>query len=184
MWPSGSVTHYNIPSYTGQVHYNVTNWAGNHYNVTIWAGNPLQYTILYTMWPTGQVTHYNVTIWAGNPLQYTILYWAGNPLQYTITKKKNPRIFQSLGRSPGTIRPLVKFFAFLLSSGRLPRTIWFISKKKKGFFLYLLSFINLLHKAKRKWYFLISLHSKYYKEGATVITQFFFDLFVLIILFF
>jgi len=79
---------------------------------------------------TGQVTHYNVTIWAGNPLQYTTLFWAGNPLQYTITKK-NPRIFQSLGRSPGTIRPLAKFFAFLLSLGRLPKTIWSISNKKK-----------------------------------------------------
>jgi len=44
--------------------------------------------------------------------------------------------------------------------------------KKQRFFLYLLFFINLLHKAKGKWNFPISLHSKYYKEGATVITQF------------
>jgi hypothetical protein len=45
-------------------------------------------------------------------------------------------------------------------------------KKKQRFFLYLLFFINLLHKAIRKWNFPISLHSKYHKEGATVITQF------------
>jgi hypothetical protein len=47
------------------------------------------------------------------------------------------------------------------------------SKKNKAqkFFLYLVFLINLLRKAKRKC-FLISLHSKYYKEGATVITQF------------
>ena len=134
------------------------------------------------MWPSGPVTHYNI------------------PSQ----KKKNPCIFQSLGRSPGTIRPLVKFFAFLLSLDRLPTTIWSISKKKnrlspkwlvlsvkvmcqstvfkvfktkkikkkQKFFLYLIFFINLLHKAKRKWNFLISLHSKYYKEWATIITQF------------
>jgi len=53
------------------------------------------------------------------------------------------------------------------------------------FFLYLLFFINLLHKAKRKWNFPISWHSKYYKEGATVITQFLtiFILIFIIILF-
>jgi len=53
------------------------------------------------------------------------------------------------------------------------------------FFLYLLFFINLLHKAKRKLNFPISLHSKYYKEGATVITQFLtiFILIIIIILF-
>ena len=135
------------------------------------------------MWPSGPVTLYNIP-----------------------SQKKNPRIFQSLGRSPRTIRPLAKFFAFLLSLGRLPKTIWSISKKKKkkkttttkkkwvvfqitcslckshmsiycfqsfqDFFLYLLFFINLLHKAKEKWKFSISLYCKYYKEGATVITQF------------
>jgi hypothetical protein len=53
------------------------------------------------------------------------------------------------------------------------------------FFLYLLFFINLLHKAKRKWNFLISSCRKYYKEGATVITQFLtiFILIIIIILF-
>jgi len=53
------------------------------------------------------------------------------------------------------------------------------------FFLYLFFFISLLHKAKRKWNFPISLHSKYYKEGTTVITQFLtiFILIVIIILF-
>ena len=60
------------------------------------------------MWPSGPVTHYNIP-----------------------SQKKNPRIFQSLGRSPGTIRPLAKFFAFLLSLGRLPKTIWSISNKQK-----------------------------------------------------
>jgi len=43
-------------------------------------------------------------------------------------------------------------------------------KKKQKFVLYLLFFINLLRKAKRKQNFLISLHSKYYKKEATVIT--------------
>ena len=157
-----------------------------HYNVTNWAGNPLQYTIIY--WP---VTHYNIPSYTGQVTHYNVTIWAGNPLQYTITKK-NPHIFQSLDRSPGTIRPLAKFFAFLLSLGRLPKTIWSISnkkkqkknkkqktknkkkwvvfqitcslckshmsiycfrsfqdsKKKKEFFPYLLFFINLQHKAK------------------------------------
>jgi hypothetical protein len=49
----------------------------------------------------------------------------------------------------------------------------FLKKKRsKSSFCIYIFFINLLHKAKRKWNFLISLHNKYYKEGATVITQF------------
>jgi hypothetical protein len=134
------------------------------------------------MWPFGPVTLYNKPLYSGPVTHYNI------PSQ-----KKNPRIFQSLGRSPGTIRPLAKFFAFLLSLGRLPKIIWSVSKKKKKvifqityslrkksyvnllfsrFFFYLLFFINLLHKAKEKWNFSISLYCKYYKEGATVITNF------------
>jgi len=128
------------------------------------------------MWPSGLVTHYNVTIWAGNPLQFdhpekSSYFSTGQVTHYNVTILKNHRIFKSSGRSPGTIRPLAKFFAFLLSSGRMPKTIWsikkkwvvfqmtcslckshvfevFKTKKKKKFFPYLLFFINLLHKAK------------------------------------
>jgi hypothetical protein len=48
--------------------------------------------------------------------------------------------------------------------------IFEISKKKISCLLF---FINLLSKAKRKWNFSMSLHRKYYKAGATIITQFF-----------
>jgi uncharacterized membrane protein SirB2 len=136
MWPSGQVTHYNVP--------------------------------------TGQVTHYNVTIWAGNPLQYTILYWAGNPLQYTIKKTAKNK------KSGWSSKWLVSWFLHLSVKVVCQSTVFKVSKKKKRkkkkrkqmFFLYLLFFINLLHKAKRKWNFLISSRRKYYKERATVITQF------------
>ena len=92
--------------------------------------------------------------------------WAGNPLQYTITKK-NPRIFQSSGRSPGTIRPLVKPFShfILYQAGRLEQLDHFFKKKqkinqkkreeknkeekRKGFHNYS-SLQNLLYKVKRK----------------------------------
>jgi hypothetical protein len=45
-------------------------------------------------------------------------------------------------------------------------------------FLYLLFFINLLRKSKRKQNFPMSLHRKYYKKRATVITYFFTFLFL------
>jgi hypothetical protein len=68
---------------------------------------------------------------------------------------------------------LVSWFLHLSVKVVCQSTVFKTKKKKKQrFFLYLLFFINLLHKAKRKWNFPISLHSKYYKEGVTVITQF------------
>jgi hypothetical protein len=62
-----------------------------------------------------------------------VTIWAGNPLQYTITKKKNPRIFQSSGRSPGTIRPLAKPFShfILYQAGRLEQLDHLKKKKQK-----------------------------------------------------
>jgi hypothetical protein len=61
-----------------------------------------------------------------------VTIWAGNPLQYTITKK-NPRIFQSSGRSPGTIRPLAKPFShfILYQAGRLEQLDHLKKKSKK-----------------------------------------------------
>jgi hypothetical protein len=47
--------------------------------------------------------------------------------------------------------------------------IFEISKKKFHVYFF---FINLLSKAKRKRNFPMSLHRKYYKAGATIITQF------------
>ena len=112
--------------------------------------------------------------------------WVGHPSQ------RDPFfVFFHLGRSPITMRPLLKKKQKIRSSSKW-LVSWFLhlsvkvvcqstvfkvfktkkkkNKKKQKFFLYLLFFIHLLHKAKRKWNFLISLHSKYYKEGATVIT--------------
>ena len=152
------------------------------------------------MWPsyTGQVTHYNISS-TGQVTHYNVTIWAGNPLQYTITKK-NPRIFQSLGRSPGTIRPReILHFSFIIGQVAQNNLIHF--KKKKGVVFQItcslckshmsiycfrsfqdskkkeiLSVSTFLYKfttqSQRKWNFSISLHRKYYKEGATVITQF------------
>ena len=74
---------------------------------------------------------------------------------------------------------LVSWFLHLFVKVVCQSTVFKVFKKKKWFFLYLLFFINLLHKNKRKWNFPISLHSKYYKEGATIITQFLTILFLL-----
>ena len=116
-------------------------------------------------------------------------------------------VFFHLGRSPITIRPLLnkkqkkqkkqqkKTKKFFWSSSKwlvswflhfpvkviFQSTVFKTKKKKEKFFLYLLFFINLLHKAKGKWNFPISLHSKYYKQGETVITQFFTLLFLLLL---
>ena len=116
---------------------------------------------------------------------------------------RNPsRCFFLSGRSSGTIRPLAKPFAFFYYQAGRPKQFdlfqkkkdgssskWLVSwfqhlsfvfevfknskKKKQKFVLYLFFFINLLRKAKRKQNFLISLHSKYYKEMTTVRIQFF-----------
>ena len=108
------------------------------------------------MWPFGPVTHYNISSYTGQVTHYNVTIWAGNPLQYTITKK-NPCIFQSLGRSPRTIRPLAKFFAFLLSLGRLPKTIWSISKKNPRIFQSLDRSLGTIRALTKFFAFLLSL---------------------------
>jgi len=87
MWPSGQVTHYNIP--TGQV---------THYNVTIWVGNPLQYTN-----------------WAGNPLQcdhfWKIIVFFSNIGQVAWNNETTCeilRILLSSGRLPKTVSSIKK----------------------------------------------------------------------------
>ena len=81
------------------------------------------------MWPFGPVTHYNIPSYTGQVTHYNVTIWAGNPLQYTITKKK---ILVFFNHWAGRLEQLdhSRFFAFLLSLGRLPKTIWSISKKK------------------------------------------------------
>jgi hypothetical protein len=122
-----------------------------------------------------------------------VTIWAGNPLQYTITKKKekkNPRIFQSSGRSPGTIRPLAKPFShfILYQAGRLEQLDHLKKKKQKAKksikkkreekrgkeegLSQLFVFTKLTIKSQKKINFLMHLHRKHCKEGATVITQF------------
>ena len=113
---------------------------------------------------------------------------------------KNPCIFQSSGRSPGTIRPLAKPFShfILYRAGRLEQLDHFFKKKlkkkakkkkkskpinqkkkkrkkrkggKEEGFSQLFFFTKLTIQSQKKINFLISLHRKHGKEGATVVTQ-------------
>jgi len=79
--------------------------------------------------------------WAGNPLQCDycwkiLVFFTGQVTHYSITNLKNPCIFQTSARSPGTIRPLAKPFSrFFFLSGRLPGTIRPLAKPFSCFIL-------------------------------------------------
>jgi hypothetical protein len=157
MWPSGQVTHYNIP--TGQVtHYNVTIWVGNPLQYTIWAGNPLQcdhfWKILVFFQTSGRSPR---TI---RPLAKFFAFFyhrAGCPKQFHPLKKKNKNKKNKQKQKKWVI---VRMICFLISTS-LCKSHMSIScfqsfqkkKKKQKFCLYLLFFINLLHKDKGKWNF-------------------------------
>jgi len=155
-FPTGQVTHYNVTTFEKSsyfspglvTHYNVTTFEKFSYFFIHWAGNPLQcdHPEKSSYFSTGQVTHYNVTTfekssyfssWAGNPLQcdhfwkiLVFFHWAGNPLQcdhfWEILV-----FFQTSGRSPGTIRPLVKFFAFFYHRAGCPKQFDPFKKKQQ-----------------------------------------------------
>jgi len=151
MWPSRPVTYYNIPSYTGQL---------THYNMTIWAGNPLKYTITKKKF----LVFFNHRAGRLEQLDHS---W--NSSRFFYHRVGCPEQFDSFKKKKGSSLKWLVLSVKVMYQSTIFKVFFFLKK----FFLYLLSFINLLHKAKRKWYFLISLHSKYYKEGATVITEFF-----------
>jgi len=91
------------------------------------AGDPLQcdHPEKSSYFSTGQVTHYNVTI-LKNPRIFPL---GRSPItMWPIWK--NPRMFQTSGRSPGTIRPLAKFFAFFYHRAGCPKQFDPSQKKK------------------------------------------------------
>ena len=95
-----------------------------------------------------------MTIWTGNPLQYTILYWAGNPLQC-----------DHLGRQP------IKIYQHKKKKQKQKQKKK-INKKKGEGFSQLFFFTKLTIPSQKKINFLMHLHRKHCKEGATVVTQF------------
>jgi hypothetical protein len=135
------------------------------------------------------------------PFSCFISHRAGRLEQLDHSQNPFRILFLLSGRLPGTIRSLAKPFAFFYYQAGRPKQFDLFQKKKMGrllkdlfldfnisllfskfsktlkkkqkFVVYLLFFINLLRKAKRKQNFLISLHSKYYKEMTTVRIQFF-----------
>jgi len=140
MWPSGPVTHYNIPSYNGQV---------THYNVTIWVGNPLQYTIkkilvFFNHWVgrLEQLDH------SRNSSRF-FYHWAGCPKQFDPfqTNKKNKK--KTKNKKSGTS------FKWLVLSVKVicQSTIFKVFQdfqKSSSFVSTFFFFINLLRKAKGK----------------------------------
>jgi hypothetical protein len=114
---------------TGQVtHYNVTNLKNprifllgqvTHYNVITFEKSSYFFS-------PGQVTHYNVTTF-----EKSSYFSTGQVIHYDVTNLRNPRIFQSSSRSPGTIRPLMKFFAFFYHRAVCPKQFDPFQKPKK-----------------------------------------------------
>jgi hypothetical protein len=74
----------------------------------------------------GPVTHYSVTIF-----EKSSFFSTGQVTHYNMTNLRNPCIFQALGRSPGTIRPLAKFFVFFYHSAGCPKQFDPFKKTKK-----------------------------------------------------
>jgi len=74
----------------------------------------------------GQVTHYNVTTF-----EKSSYFSTGQVTHYNVTNLRNPCIFQTSGRSPGTIRPLAKLFAFFYHRAGCPKQFDPLKKNKK-----------------------------------------------------